>query len=142
MGAAKRIVVDTNRLMAALIRDGTTRELFLFAPYEFIMPEHAHTELQKHKSVLLAKSGLSAGSFDTMLASVTSAISVITEEEVKRHMAKADEIMKDIDPDDAPFIACALAAKADAIWTHDKHFHEQGLIPVISTKDLLDLSRA
>lgn len=46
--------------------------------------------------------------------------------------------MEPIDPDDAPFLACALAICADGIWTEDAHFDRQDRVRVWKTSDLLD----
>ena len=49
------------------------------------------------------------------------------------------KIMKDIDIDDAPILACALAIKNIGIWSEDKHFEKQNKIKVWKTKDILKL---
>ena len=58
-----------------------------------------------------------------------------------RHLAEvleeAERTMAHIDPDDAPFLAAALAIHCDGIWTEDLHFLEQSVIRVWRTKDLM-----
>ncbi len=44
--------------------------------------------------------------------------------------------MKDIDPDDAPFLAIAMKTKVDGIWSEDKGFQQQNHIRVYTTKEL------
>ncbi|MDP3105249.1 MAG: PIN domain-containing protein [Candidatus Methanoperedens sp.] len=56
--------------------------------------------------------------------------------EILKH---ADIIMKDIDPDDAPFLALAIKTKVDGIWSEDKGFQEQNHVKVYTTKQLLEL---
>ena len=51
---------------------------------------------------------------------------------------KAYETMKNIDPDDILILACALAIKADFIWSDDKHFLLQKLIPVKTTEEMME----
>jgi predicted nucleic acid-binding protein len=52
-------------------------------------------------------------------------------------MTDAIEIMKDIDPKDAPFLAVGMAIRADGIWTEDRHFESQNVLRVFTTKDLI-----
>lgn len=44
-----------------------------------------------------------------------------------------------VDPDDVPYLACALAVDADAIWSHDPHFDAQDLVPRVTNADLMSL---
>ncbi len=40
-----RLVLDTNILIAALIKDSLTREILLFPGFEFLLPEYALEEI-------------------------------------------------------------------------------------------------
>lgn len=48
------------------------------------------------------------------------------------------EIMKDIDPDDAPFLALAMKAKVDGIWSDDRDFQHQNHVNIYTTKELVE----
>lgn len=50
-------------------------------------------------------------------------------------MPIADELMRDIDPDDAPFVALSLASSCP-IWTQDKALLSAPEIPTTSTQDV------
>src|SRR3989338_446329 len=65
-------------------------------------------------------------------------IKIISDEKVKSKMKEAMEIMKNIDIDDSPILACALAIPNDGIWTEDKHFDKQNKVKVWKTKYLID----
>jgi predicted nucleic acid-binding protein len=43
------IVVDSNRIVAALIKDSTTRGILFNNTFEFIAPEFVRDELEEHK---------------------------------------------------------------------------------------------
>ena len=53
-----KIVVDTNRIIAALIKDGTTRKILFHKGFEFVTPDFNLTEIYKHKLELLEKTFL------------------------------------------------------------------------------------
>ncbi len=52
-------------------------------------------------------------------------------------MKRAREIIGNIDENDAPFIACALATNADGIRSHDRHFTKQNVIKNYTNFDLI-----
>jgi len=68
-----------------------------------------------------------------------SRITVYPKEEYADCYIQAKEIMKDIDPDDATFLALAMSTKVDGIWSEDKGFKEQSLIKTYTTKELLGI---
>ncbi len=43
------IVVDSNRIIAALLKDSTTRSILFNNNFEFIAPEFVKNELKEHK---------------------------------------------------------------------------------------------
>ncbi|GEM_PF-2208744 len=61
------IVIDSNVLFAALIKDSVTRRLILEYEGYFIFPMYIFEELGKHKGDIQKKSGLSKGEFDQLL---------------------------------------------------------------------------
>ena len=44
-----KLVIDANRVIAALIKQSTTRELLLDMAFEFIAPDFLKTELERHR---------------------------------------------------------------------------------------------
>ncbi len=63
-------------------------------------------------------------------------ICIISDKKVKNQMKKSIDIMKDIDVNDSPILASALAIPNDGIWTEDKHFDKQDEVKIWKTKDL------
>jgi len=53
-------------------------------------------------------------------------------------MPEALKIMENIDINDAPILACALAIRNQGIWTEDKHFEKQGKVRMWKSIELLD----
>ena len=62
-----RIVIDSNRVIAALISDGTTRELIFNKEFEFFAPDYLNIEVEKYKEEIINKSGLENGEFDVLI---------------------------------------------------------------------------
>jgi len=132
-----RLVVDTNILLSALIKKSATRKILLHPGFEFYAPEHIFHEIENHKNEVIKKSGLSKEEFYIVLDSVLTNAIITPENEFAKHIPKAWDIMKNIDPDDFPFLALALSFENDGIWTNDKHFLKQKEVKVWRTKELL-----
>ena len=132
-----RLVVDTNRVIAALIKDSISRRIILHLNAELITIPLLKEEILKHKQVVISKSGVNETELDLVLQKLYSKMIFLSEESIKKYRQEAIKIMDQIDPDDSQFIAVALATKAD-IWSDDKHFQQQKKIKVWKTKDLID----
>ena len=44
-----KIVIDSNRVIASLIKEGTTREILFDKKFEFFAPEFIKSEIDKYK---------------------------------------------------------------------------------------------
>ena len=133
-----KIVVDTNRIIAALVKDSTTRKLLFDRNFEFLTPDYTITEIQEHKDELKTKTNLSNDEFDILLALVFENIVIIPKSDYEIYL---DECKNDIsDSDDIPVLAVAIATKAEAIWAHDPHFREQKKVKVVTNIDLLKIN--
>jgi predicted nucleic acid-binding protein len=67
-------------------------------------------------------------------------ITIYPKEEYADCYIQAIEIIKDIDPDDAPFLALAMKTKVDGIWSEDKGFQQQNVVKIYTTKELCNYS--
>lgn len=132
------IVVDTNVIISALLRDGLTRKLLLLHPFEFYTVSYAKIEIEKHRNELFSKSKLDEDAFQYLMDSIFGKIQVVEPELIKPYKEKAIEIMKMIDVSDAPFIALALHLNCP-IWSNDKHFKEQNVVRTYTTKEIMAL---
>ncbi|MBI2653864.1 putative toxin-antitoxin system toxin component, PIN family [Candidatus Woesearchaeota archaeon] len=134
-----KIVADTNRIIAALVKESTTRSILFDKNFEFITSDYTISEMHEHKDELKAKTNLSDEEFDILLTLIFEHIKIIPESYYKDFM---DECKNDIsDPDDIPILAVAIAAKANGIWAHDLHFKKQKRVKVFTNMDLLKLSK-
>lgn len=133
------LVVDTNRIIAALARDSASRKIILSEEFSLLTVGVSKEEIKEHKQELLDKAKLTEEHLDTILALLFSRILIVDNIVIERKMNEAKKIMGGIDPDDTPFAALALAVENEGIWSDDKHFEQQNRVRVWKTKELLAL---
>lgn len=131
-----RIIVDTNRLISALLKDGLTREIITSNNFDFYTLDYVLKELNKYETYILKKANMTKRDFDLLFDLVMENTSIISDNKIKTHMKQAIDIMKDIDINDSPILACALSIPNEGIWTEDKDFDKQNKVTIWKTKDL------
>lgn len=129
------IVPDTNVLFSFMKPASAASYLLFSLRAKFFSPEFAKSELIEHKHECLSKSGLSEHEFDLRLEEIEEAIEIIWDSEYGIYLNEASKSIPD--PDDAPYIAAALALKA-AVWSNDPHLKQQSLVEVYTTAELID----
>jgi len=132
-----RLVVDSNILFAALIRDSVVRHLFLHIEAELFLLKVNFEEIDEHKKELIRKSRCGEESFSILFESLSSKCRILEDDIILGKMGEAEKVMDRVDPDDTPFIAAALAIDAD-IWSDDSHFKKQKAVTVLTTKELIE----
>lgn len=132
-----RIIVDTNRILSALLSDGLSRKIITSKNFDFYTLDYVHQEIQKYMGYIKEKSGLSENEINTLICIFMENITILSDEELNSKMDEAKDIMKDIDIKDASILACALAIPNDGIWTEDKHFQKQKRVKVWRSIELL-----
>ncbi|MBI5746665.1 MAG: hypothetical protein HZA13_06670 [Nitrospirae bacterium] len=93
-----RLVIDTNILISALIKDSVTRELLLFPSMEFLLLEYALQEIEAHKARISKQSNLNKDEIDIILSVLLENISIIPALMIKPYLEKAETIIGSIDP--------------------------------------------
>ena len=132
-------MIDTNVLIAGLLRESIVREILLSENIKFFLPDYSLIEINKYKKDLCEKSDYSEEEFDLMLECLLENIELIPKEEIKGYMEEAKEVMKNIDIKDSSFIATCFSTSSDGIWTFDSHFNQQDKVRIFSTKELANL---
>lgn len=133
-----RLVVDTNRIVASMIKDSTSRAILRSDAVDLYTLGLARVEVLHHEQVIRDKAGMDVQEFAKLLSILLGHVHVVPDEVAKERMAQARGIMDPIDPDDTPFVALALAIENDGIWSDDRHFREQEAVPVWTTARLVD----
>lgn len=131
-----RVVVDTNMVIAALIKDSKAREILASGEFEFFSPEFVLEEIEKYKVLIREKSGLSEDELELLISLVFEDIRIVPSYDYETFKEAAMEIMEE-DVKDAPYVACYLALKCDGIWTNDPDYSNKEGIKTLSTKELL-----
>lgn len=134
-----RIIIDTNILFSALLKDSTTRRILSTSSVTFCYPEPALHAVRKYQSYLIEKSGLSELEFLALFHSFLLFIQIIPTEVMKQERKRAKEIMEHIDEGDVVFIAAALTYGDTPIWSDDKDFDQQKEVVHFKTKDIVPL---
>ena len=130
-----KIVIDSNRVIAALLKDSTTRSILYDKKFDFVAPSYIFSEIKKYKEDIAKRIGMSDNDFGTLLKLVFDNITIIPE-------AKYSKIIKELNKEisdfkDLSYLAVAVLTEAKGIWTHDLHFKEQSKIKIFTNIDLL-----
>ena len=131
-----KLVIDTNILIAALIKNSTTRKILSHPEMEFFVPEFIFEEVEKYHSEIQEKSGLSQNELGLLFETRKQKLILVSDEE-RQHKEEAQKVMDSIDLKDSIFIALALSTHNEGIWSEDKHFEQQNRVKVWKTKDIL-----
>ncbi|MEK6898770.1 MAG: PIN domain-containing protein [Nanoarchaeota archaeon] len=132
------LVVDTNIIISALIKDSEVRKLLTHTYETLISPEIVYKEIEEHKEELLQKSKLSEDDLENTLFILSKHIITIKNSKILPFVEEAEKIIAHIDKDDVPIVATSLAHNSCPIWTDDKDFRKQNKIRIITTKELID----
>ena len=134
-----KIVIDSNVLFSALIKDSATRKLILEYDDFFLFPEFIFEEMEKHKEELFKKSKMENKDFGRLLQIILKKVMIVPNEVLLPHKKEALEIVKSIDLDDAAFIACVLAYPNSILWSDDKKLKKQTKVRVLSTQEIMNV---
>ncbi|MBS3108850.1 putative toxin-antitoxin system toxin component, PIN family [Candidatus Woesearchaeota archaeon] len=133
-----RLVVDTNVIISALIKNSISRHIITHIKAELITINFSEEEIRAYKETILKKAKINKIEFESLMEKLKEKIILIDDFIILERLEEASKIMDAIDPDDTPFIAAALATNSD-IWSDDKHFEKQNKIKVWKTSDLVKL---
>ena len=129
------LVIDANILMSALIAtEGKTYDLIFNESIKLVSVDKLMRELDKYKSEIMEKSGLSEYDFDVFVSLISSEIELIPYSEIKKFISEAEKISPDTN--DTEYFALALKLNC-SIWSNDKKLKNQGKVKVFSTEDLV-----
>ncbi|MDO5522641.1 MAG: PIN domain-containing protein [Bacteroidia bacterium] len=86
---------------------------------QFISPDYIYHEIHKHLPEIIQKTGITKQAAGKTLKNITKNVTFYAADDVPTHLfQEAVQIVRDIDIDDAPFVALHLF-KRHKIWTGD-----------------------
>lgn len=132
-----RLVIDTNRLFAAMMKDSVSRRILLEPRMEFFAPEAMFVETDRYRELICHRSGLTEAGLETLILLFRERITIVSADDYIHKYGPASALMEGTDPDDTPFLALGIALSLDGIWTEDRHFRAQDILPVLSTASLM-----
>jgi predicted nucleic acid-binding protein len=133
-----KLTIDTNRVMAGLLKDSGSRRIILHDSFAFHAPDYIETELLKHRPYLMKKAKISETDFDILMHTLLDKVILVPFEDFEHEYDHAMHIMESIDENDSPFLAVGLALGISGIWTEDQHFLRQDHLKVFTNRDLFE----
>lgn len=134
-----KLVIDTNRIVAALVKNGLSRTIIFNKRFKFYTPDHTLQEIENHKLELLKKAELTSKNFDLLLSILLEKIIIVSKDRYEKNLSKVENLISD--NEDTPFLAVAISINADGVWSDDRDFQEQSKMRILTTKDMLELIR-
>jgi len=119
-----RLVLDTNKAISSLVRDGLVRRLILHPAVELYAPEFLIKEIAKHEEEILRK--VPGELFRIMMGELKGKLISVEAGELLALRGEAERIAREFDIDDWPFVASALRLGIP-IWTNDRALIEHSL---------------
>jgi predicted nucleic acid-binding protein len=133
-----KLVVDTNIIISALLKDGFIRKIIINRQFKLLTPAYSLSEISKYKNEIMDRSGFNDQDFLHFIKILFKYIKIINPIKYEKNINQAKSIMVNIDIKDVPFIATALTFNA-VIWSDDIHFKMQNKIKVYNTKEIFEL---
>lgn len=130
-----RLVIDANRIVSALLKEGATREAILKTRSSLFAPEYLREEIATHLPEFARRAGVAERDLEVVLSLLLRRIEWVAPDAYQPQLARAKHALGRVDPNDVPYLACALAIQADAIWSHDLDFDRQHLVPRVPHPD-------
>ena len=90
------LIIDTNRIIAALIKDSACRNILEKQFHHFLAPDFSLDEIKKYGAVICKKAGLSSSEFDLLLHLIFYNIEIHYFSKNEFYKNKKDPLIKDI----------------------------------------------
>lgn len=138
----KRVVVDANVLIACLVKDGRTREVFLRdGEVRFLVPEVIFDEVGRHLREVAAKANVSEETCRALFNELSRRLEPIPRALWASALPRALELVRTARaPNDEPYVALALVQGAP-IWSFDKALRRVRGIRILTIGEVELLTR-
>lgn len=133
-----KIILDTNIIISALIKNSLTRKIIKTSNWNFYYPEEALKEIQKYENLIIEKADITKREYFNLIWRLLKNIKIVPNNQISHKFAIAEKIMNHIDPKDTIFVAVNLKIKNSVIWSDDKDFDKQNKVKVMKTKEIME----
>ncbi|MCI4323297.1 MAG: PIN domain-containing protein [Thermoplasmata archaeon] len=133
----KRVVVDANVLIACLVADGRTREVFLRSgDVRFIVPTVIFDEVDRHLAEIASRAQVPLETSRALLRELAKNMEPIPQALWDSALPRATELAREVRAlNDEPYIALALVQSAP-IWSFDKALRRLPGVRILSTSEV------
>ena len=76
-----KLVIDTNSIISALIKNGISRRIIVSPAIKFIAPDHTLKEISKYKKMICKKAKITPNEFEILFNLIFEYITIIPKEE-------------------------------------------------------------
>ncbi len=129
-----KIIADANILFSLVKKGSATEILVKNQGLKLISVDFVLEELENHTEVLLKKSGFQ--SFNEVQTFLQKHVVFVKASALKKELREVANLVSD----ETDLIYFALAKKYNfVIWSNDKHFKEQDVFEVLTTKELIEV---
>ncbi len=130
------LIVDTNIIVAAILKRGLTRNLLFNSNLYLYAPENLYFEITKHEREFMQRMGIKKKEFEDVLLVLGNSLEILPL--VSFEGRKKDALNLAPDRDDWPYFAVAML-KGCPVWSNDKRLKQQKKVKVLSTEELYKL---
>lgn len=130
-----KVVIDSNRIIAALIKEHTTRSILFNNKFQFCAPSFIKSEVYKYKKHIMKKAELDELEFALLIELIFDKITIVSYKEYQNFLEYFTNKVNDVK--DIPYLAACKFCKAEGIWTHDPHFKRQKEIKIFTNINML-----
>ena len=92
-----KMVVDTNILLSAMIKDSLTRKIIMNANLELYYPQIAFSEVNKHKNIVMKKAHLDNAEYERLFEIIVEKIILVKLNRIESKIQQATERSNDLD---------------------------------------------
>jgi predicted nucleic acid-binding protein len=141
-----KFVIDSNIVFSAILNPNSPiGQIILNGSkfFTFLSVDQLKNEIDHHEDKILKISGLNQTDYDRIYELIFSKIKFVNQFLINAdNYNKADELTKDIDPDDLLFVGLSIQYRCK-LWSGDKRLikglQDKGIRQIITTDDLFQI---
>ena len=84
-----KLIVDSNRIIASLIKKGPTREIINSSNFEFFTLDYVVSEVKKYRNLIMKKAKMSENEVDLLFNLIMEKISIVPDKNIDLKIKKA-----------------------------------------------------